>query len=347
MSGTVVMNPLTAYLGQDLFMLPVYIWILSLLFTRAWQNFLDARLLVAPVVLQKACLLFQQLAIITSTVGWQHTFEFRIRLTDSPFRIELIQVVDALFLLAVLTILILRFTHTRSLEERYASEVEGARSVQQYLIPDDLPRVPGFALESAYHPATEVGGDFFQILPNLEDGSVLVILGDVAGKGLEAGMLAMLLVGSVRTAASFTVDPAVILSTLNNRLYGRGNATCLALHITADGFATLVNAGHLPPFLNGRELPMEGSLPLGTIPDLDFPVMQFQIEADETLLLMSDGIIEAQNPEGELFGFDRTADLLQRSNTAASLADAAQTFGQGDDITVLAISRQGVAIHAN
>jgi hypothetical protein len=78
---------------------------------------------------------------------------------------------------------------------------------------------------------------------------------------MQAGMLATLLVGSMRTAATFTRDPAIILATLNTRLCGKGNATCLALRIASDGAAILINAGHLPPYLNGKELPMEGALP--------------------------------------------------------------------------------------
>jgi sigma-B regulation protein RsbU (phosphoserine phosphatase) len=341
--GTIVGDSVSAYLGQDLLMLPVSIWILALLFSRTRQNFLDARLLFAPVLLQKACMLFQQGAILTSTLGWQHVVEFRIRLTDEPFRIELMQMVDALFLLMMLTILILRFTRTRSHEERYASELEGARSVQQFLIPTDMPHIPGLAIESVYLPAREVGGDFFQILPDASDNSTLIVLGDVAGKGLEAGMLATLVVGAVRTAASFTRDPAVILFTLNNRLCGRGNATCLALSIAADGAAMLVNAGHLPPYLNHEEMSIEGALPLGILPEMTYQATHFQLSEGDTLMLMSDGVAEAQQPDGELFGFARVGEMLSKNATVASLADAAQSFGQTDDITVLALSR--VATH--
>jgi serine phosphatase RsbU (regulator of sigma subunit) len=143
----------------------------------------------------------------------------------------------------------------------------------------------------------------------------------------------------MRTAATFSRDPAVILSTLNNRLHGKGNATCLALRIESDGAATLVNAGHLPPYLNGVELPMEGALPLGTILNNDFPILHFRIDPGDTLTLISDGILEAQTPDGELFGFDRISELLSRTTSAATLADAAQSFGQEDDITVLTIAR--------
>lgn len=278
--------------------------------------------------------------LLTYTLGWQgFTEDYTFVLTNEPFPISLDMVAEFLFLAAVFGILIFRFTRTRGEQERYATEVEGARSVQQFLIPDDLPQVPGLVIESDYRPAREVGGDFFQVIPDATDGSALVVVGDVAGKGMQAGMLATLLVGAMRTAATFTRDPAVILSTLNNRLCGKGNATCLALRIEADGRATLVNAGHLPPYRNGVELPMEGALPLGTLPNLDFPVLHFEMSHGDTITLISDGILEAQKPDGELFGFARITEHLAHSATASSLAVAAQDFGQEDDITVLTIAR--------
>jgi serine phosphatase RsbU (regulator of sigma subunit) len=84
---------------------------------------------------------------------------------------------------------------------------------------------------------------------------------------------------------------------------------------------------------------MEGALPLGTLPNNDFPILHFQINPGDTLTLISDGILEAQKPDGELFGFDRISEHLRMSNSAASLASAAQNFGQSDDITVLTIAR--------
>jgi serine phosphatase RsbU (regulator of sigma subunit) len=156
-------------------------------------------------------------------------------------------------------------------------------------------------------------------------------------------MLTTLLVGAMRTAAAFTRDPAVILRTLSNCLHGKGNATCLVLCIEGDSAATLFNAGHLPPYLNTQELPMEGALPLGTIPSTDLPILHFQVNPDDTITLISGGILEAQRPDGELFGFDRIAELVSRHSTAATLADAAQSFGQEDDITVLTISRVSCA----
>jgi serine phosphatase RsbU (regulator of sigma subunit) len=100
-------------------------------------------------------------------------------------------------------------------------------------------------------------------MPHLIDGSLLIVAGDVTGKGLKAGMLVALLVGATRTATDWTSDPEVILRTLNERLLGRGDAhaTCLALNIKEDGQATLANAGHMPPYLNGEALAMDGALP--------------------------------------------------------------------------------------
>jgi serine phosphatase RsbU (regulator of sigma subunit) len=161
---------------------------------------------------------------------------------------------------------------------------------------------------------------------------------------MEAGMLATLIVGGIRMAAIFTTDPERILSLLNKRLRGRGLATCLALRIERDGGATLANAGHLPPYLNGTELEMEGALPLGAIPGITFPVLHFRLAEGDSLMLMTDGVAEAQDAEGHLFGFERIAEMLRKGTMASALAAAAQAFGQEDDITVLTVARLAPAM---
>jgi len=164
-------------------------------------------------------------------------------------------------------------------------------------------------------------------------------VGDVAGKGLQAGMLATLVVGAVRVGATFTSDPGKILALLNDRLHGRGLVTCLALRIELDGNAALANAGHLAPYLNGKEFDMEGALPLGAIAGVEYPATHFRLSEGDSLMLMSDGIVEAQDADGRLFGFERIAKMLREKVTALGLADAAQSFGQEDDITVLTLLR--------
>jgi len=111
------------------------------------------------------------------------------------------------------------------------------------------------------------------------------------------------------------------------------------LRIAANGSATLANAGHLPPYLNGKPLDMEGALPLGIIDGADFSVMHFQLTSNEKLVVISDGILEATDAHGELFGFDRVAELLRNSTPVKALADAAQLFGQNDDISLVAVTR--------
>jgi Stage II sporulation protein E (SpoIIE) len=230
-----------------------------------------------------------------------------------------------------------------SLQRQQAMEddVKQAKQIQQLLIPEQQPAISGFQIESEYRPAREVGGDFFQIIPNKDDGSLLIVAGDVTGKGLQAGMLVAMLVGAIRTESTHTSDPSRILRALNARLQGRehAQATCLALHIAADGNATLANAGHIAPYLNGEPLPMEGALPLGMIEDAESSVMHFRLQQNDKLMLMSDGIAEAMDADGRLFGFERVHNMLRSTQTAATIATAAQQFGQEDDISVIAITR--------
>lgn len=331
----------TVNLLETVLQLPLDVWILLLLFTRAKENLLDARLLLAPVVLQKLAQMSQGAAIVTYNLGLQDKYGYNIALVHQPFQIELLQVVDALFMLAVLGILIYRFTRTRGQEERYAAEFSAARTVQQILIPEEGPQIPGLAIESEYRPALEVGGDFYQVLPHPSDGSVLIVVGDVAGKGLQAAMLVAHMVGVLRNEAAHSSDPTHILAALNVCLCERRHAlaTCVALRIAMDGSTVLANAGHLPPYLNRKELLIEGALPLGAIPDAEFSVLRFQFAEGDQLLLMSDGIVESQDKYGLLFGFERISEMLDRNVSASELASAAQAFGQEDDITVLIVAR--------
>ena len=98
----------------------------------------------------------------------------------------------------------------------------------------------------------------------------------------------------------------------------------------------MANAGHLAPYLNGRELTVEGGLPLGIADDASYVETAMRIDAGDTLTFLSDGVVEARNAAGELFGFERTTTISGRS--AEQIAGAAQAFGQEDDITVLTLS---------
>jgi hypothetical protein len=236
-----------------------------------------------------------------------------------------------------MTILLVQQLRTTNQERaELHGEMASAREIQQYLIPEKLPPTPGLAIHSVYQPSREVGGDFFQVLPDPRDGSTLIVVGDVAGKGLKAGMLAALIVGAIRTAFKFTSDPGRILALLNERLQGRGLVTCLAMRIDRNGNVELANAAQLPPYINGKELALDGALPLGALPDIAFQATRFQLREGETMLLVSDGVVEARNAQGELFGFERTAAIA--NEPAETIAHAAEQFGQDDDITVLTLT---------
>lgn len=219
-------------------------------------------------------------------------------------------------------------------------ELQSAREIQQVLVPDALPSVEGYAITSAYQPAMEVGGDFFQIIPN-DDGSTIVALGDVSGKGLKAGMNVSMIVGVLRAEAGST-NPAEVLAALNRCLSGRmagGFATGMVFRVDRDGLVTFANAGHLPPYLNGQEYPLDASLPLGLIPYSDYTEVKLQLKPGDQLAVYTDGLLEATNPAGELFGFDRMKALFANQPTAQDAMKAAIEFGQEDDITVLTITR--------
>ena len=154
-----------------------------------------------------------------------------------------------------------------------------AREIQQVIVPEKGEAFPGYVVDSVYQPARQVGGDFFQILPAGDDG-LLVVVGDVAGKGLPAAMLVSMLVGSIRTAAEDSSDPVLMLRRLHDRLVGRtigGFATALAALISRDGLVTIANAGHLNPYLDGKEVELAGALPLGITDGGKFEPKRFEL----------------------------------------------------------------------
>ncbi len=238
-----------------------------------------------------------------------------------------------------------RYVITRTEKALLESEMAAARQVQQVILPDPHLAVPGFAVESAYRPAREVGGDFFQILP--VEGGLLLVIGDVCGKGLPAAMLVSLLIGSIRAMAEETHDPVVLLGKLHDRVAERtrvaghsldGFATALVASIANDGLVTLANAGHLSPYLDGQEIELPGALPLGIGDGGQYVATTVNLPKGSRLAFLSDGVVEAQKPTGELLGFDRAKAMSKES--AAAIVEAAVQFGQADDITVVTIERR-------
>jgi Stage II sporulation protein E (SpoIIE) len=233
-----------------------------------------------------------------------------------------------------------RYVKTRTEKALLESDMAAARQVQQVILPDPHDTFPGFAIESVYKPAREVGGDFFQILP-VGDGGLLFVIGDVAGKGLPAAMRVSLLIGLIRSMAEDTHDPVVLLRKLHDRLIGRtsdGFTTALAALIAGDGLVTIADAGHLSPYLDGQEIELPGAVPLGISGGGRYEATKVELRPGSRLTFLSDGVVEAQNGKGDLFGFDKAKAMSREP--AAAIVEAAVAFGQADDITVVTIERR-------
>jgi len=246
-----------------------------------------------------------------------------------------------LFWVSMCVIILRRTVRDTREKARLASEFDAARNIQQLLISKDATEGTQFQTECIYLPASEVGGDFYQLLPG-DDGSLLIVVGDVSGKGLRAAMTVSMIVGALRGAELHTLGmraPGEVLAHLNSVLAGQisGFVTCCAAHISADGLLTLANAGHIPPYRNGEEVPAESGLPLGIVAGLTYDEVQYRIKPEDRLTFVSDGVIEATNRHKELFGFERTREIS--TLPAYHIAEAARSFGQEDDITVLTVSR--------
>lgn len=217
---------------------------------------------------------------------------------------------------------------------RLEADLEAARTVQTLLLPQSNVTE---GVETVYAPAQVVGGDFYLVEP-LEDGSRLIALGDVSGKGLKAAMVVSMVIGAFRNRQSDS--PAALLGQLNQVLCGKldgGFVTCIATRIEMDGRATVANAGHLSAYLTGSELPVEQGLPLGVVKEADFVESEFQLVPGEQLTLLTDGVVEAENSKRELFGFERTREISGKS--AQEIVETAQAWGQNDDITVVTVRR--------
>jgi serine phosphatase RsbU (regulator of sigma subunit) len=304
----------------------------------------EAGILLIPVILFSL--------YIYAQIGFETLFQFPAwRLTAlrgldlinrfpvGPFQVSLNNIAGILSTVSLAVILLRRSVTTSRRQAELESELAAAQEVQRILVPEHNAAIPGFQIESVYQPAQQVGGDFFQILPTGASG-MLVVVGDVAGKGLPAAMLVSVVVGAVRGVAEFTQNPAELLSNLNERLVGRAGgafSTALIAKINADGHVTIANAGHLSPYLDGKEVELPGTLPLGVASSADYETTAFQLNPGSRLTFFSDGVIEAQRPDGELFGFDRAREISIQS--ADAIVAAAQRFGQQDDITVVAVTR--------
>jgi hypothetical protein len=310
----------------------------------------EAGILLIPAIVSSLTIyLYVTLFIISQIPGFASAsvrFQNAVfKWTVGPFTVDSRSLDGCLFVLSLAVILVLRSTRMSHQQAIIENELAAAREVQQIILPEEIDSIPGFSIETAYKPAQQVGGDFFQVLAAPE-GSLLLVIGDVAGKGLPAAMLVSVLVGAVRSAAEYTSEPVELLTNLNQRLIGRvsgGFSTALVAHIFPDGSIVMANAGHLPPYLDGSEVAVPGALPLGAKTGTRYETVRLQLPRGSRLTFYSDGIVEAMNPKGELLGFDRSR--LLSMEPVSKIVEEAQKFGQHDDITVIAITREAALAH--
>jgi phosphoserine phosphatase RsbU/P len=257
-----------------------------------------------------------------------------------PFFLDYRDAAGVAFIFVVLVVLYLRYREEQVRQAATEQNLAAARRMQEQLLGAGVVDAPGYAIEAVYRPAQEVGGDFYRTVP-LKGGSLLVVVGDVSGKGLDAAMLVAAVLGGL--ANETERNPALLLEYLNQAVLGRtggGFVTACCARFYPDGRVVIANAGHISPYLDGRELHLENGFPLGVTAQAAYS--ETEIQAAGTMTFLSDGVAEARNTKGELLGFERMAALTAKP--AAEIADAAQRWGQEDDITVVTVKRLGFSI---
>ena len=298
----------------------------------------EARWLILPSLAPAAGVILTNFFEVGGFLGWNLNILPRQIVLWGEAPLFFYDIADAVFLLAIAFVMFFRFSWLSREQARTTAELDAARQIQRQLVPATLPTLRNCRLEAEYRPAAEVGGDFYQILSQ-RDGSSLVVIGDVSGKGLKAAMTGTLAIGALRTLAAENLSPADLLTRLNRQLAAAqegGFITCLCAHLAPGGTLTVANAGHLSPYLNGTEIALDAGLPLGITAGAEYTEATVDLAPGDRVTLMTDGVVEATSPSGELFGFDRTTAISAQS--AAQVAAAAQAFGQNDDITVLTIT---------
>jgi serine phosphatase RsbU (regulator of sigma subunit) len=235
-------------------------------------------------------------------------------------------------------------------------ELRVARSIQQALLPKDMPLLDGWQITPYYQPAREVGGDFYDIF-ELDDGRLGVVEGDATGKGMPAALVASATSSMLRAVAQAfgSSSPEKVLARVNETLVARIPpnmfVTCFyAILEPESGTLSYANAGHDLPYLRRRggeaeELRARG-MPLGLMPGMSYEEKEIELKAGEVTLFYSDGLVEAHDPQGEMFGFPRLQALVAEHGEEDSLGDllmeelytfVGEGWEQEDDITLVTL----------
>jgi serine phosphatase RsbU (regulator of sigma subunit)/anti-sigma regulatory factor (Ser/Thr protein kinase) len=239
--------------------------------------------------------------------------------------------------------------------ERLEQELRVAQLIQQQFLPKELPELEGWQVSAFYRPARAVGGDFYDFI-ELPDGKVGIVAGDVTDKGVPAALVMASTRSILRSEAARHSSPGTVLQRANELLYPDIPAhmfvTCLyAVLDPKKGKLVFANAGHNLPYVRGetgvKELHARG-MPLGLMPGMDYEEQEATLGAGEVMLLHSDGVAEAHDPNGEMFGFGRMQELMADCTSADEVIDVLMTeldrfsgpgHEQEDDITLVGLKR--------
>jgi serine phosphatase RsbU (regulator of sigma subunit)/ketosteroid isomerase-like protein len=239
--------------------------------------------------------------------------------------------------------------------ERIEQELQVARRIQQASLPEEVPELEGWEIHPIYRPAREVGGDFYDFF-ELQDGRLGIVVGDATGKGVPAALVMASARSMLRAVAQASASPGDVMRRVNDPLATdippNMFVTCFyAILDPKSGSLTYANAGHDLPYLHrdgeAEELRATG-MPLGLMPGMGYEEKQTILEAGEAALLYSDGLVEAHNPKGEMFGFPRLRELVAEHGEAGSLEEVllvelysfvGEGWEQEDDITLLTLRR--------
>lgn len=238
--------------------------------------------------------------------------------------------------------------------ERMEQELRVARVIQQTLLPKEIPDMPGWKLTAHWQPARAVSGDFYDFI-HFPDGKIGLVIADVTDKGVPAALVMATTRSVLRSAAERLVSPGEVLRQANELLYPdipeNMFATCLYLVLDpSDGSMVYANAGHNLPYRCTAQGVVElraTGMPLGLMPGMVYEEKEAMLNPGERLLLYSDGLVEAHNPQREMFGFPRLRDLLAMHLGAEAieflLKGLAEFTGpdweQEDDVTLLLLER--------
>jgi serine phosphatase RsbU (regulator of sigma subunit)/predicted ester cyclase len=241
--------------------------------------------------------------------------------------------------------------------ERVEQELRVARSIQQASLPEQVPQLEGWQITPFYRPAREVGGDFYDFL-ELEDGRLGLVVGDATGKGVPAALVMASARSMLRAIAQAlgSTSPGDVLGRVNDALFidipANMFVTCFyAILDPKSGSLSYANAGHDLPYLwrggEAEELRARG-MPLGLMPGMSYEEKEIELDAGEGVLFYTDGLVEAHDPKGVMFGFPRLRALIVDHGEERALGDflleelysfVGEDWEQEDDITLLTLKR--------